>query len=389
MVVVWIEKIVNKLSRPVILYHTDPLIKPVVKGETYSGRPIILEPGFSDEVGWFNIPWRNWGDLMIDIDMPIKVVVGPHGAEGNMDWLQLYHYTGEAIINHWQELGKSSWWEFFNGGKQVRMTLTFADTRGGDARQGQDAELMHFVMQDSFNVMSVGDGTETNGAREQGYPVHGSGFHGFGFKVQGSPADEPSWFTCVGKRPGRASSKEASDFLMPVASGNSGSAPASPSRTNKKYLTVHDMSAADAPKRHEIEKMYDDVEWLGEATNSKYTQQTPAVFDMAASDNSKPYEIEEIYEGHKYESNRADAEDVDEDDNSLGRVCLNDLRTSAADEDDNTSLWDSGGSKQDEDDDKNQSGPDRVRDHYQNSPLQDSSNPQQPPLCLGVHLSGR
>merc|ERR1719265_387677 len=143
---------------------------------------------------------------MIDIDMPIKVVVGPHGAEGNVDWLQLYHYTGEAIINHWQELGKSSWWEFFNGGKQLRMTLTFADTRGGDARQGQDAELMHFVMQDSFNVMSVEDATKTNGGMEQGSPVQG--FHGFGFKVQGSLVHEDSsWFWVV-KRPGRAGSRD-------------------------------------------------------------------------------------------------------------------------------------------------------------------------------------
>lgn len=244
MVVVWIERIENQLSRPVIMYHCDPLIKPIIKGEKYSGKPIILEPGFSDEVGWFNIPWRKWGDLMIDIDMPIRVVVGPHGPDGDKDWLQLYHYTGEALLDHWQELGASTWWEFFSGGKQIRMNLTFAETRGTDARHGHDVELMHFIIQDSYNVYSVGDGSAE---KENETSATGAVTEFLGF--------------CVGKsRPNkRQASKSHAGQALQLDDPESHSS--SPERKQSQAPEIFDMAAADDTESHDVEKIYENVAW--------------------------------------------------------------------------------------------------------------------------------
>eukprot|EP00746_Dinoflagellata_sp_MGD_P003086 gnl/MRDRNA2_/MRDRNA2_106014_c0_seq1.p2 gnl/MRDRNA2_/MRDRNA2_106014_c0~~gnl/MRDRNA2_/MRDRNA2_106014_c0_seq1.p2 ORF type:complete len:242 (-),score=38.82 gnl/MRDRNA2_/MRDRNA2_106014_c0_seq1:8-733(-) len=153
MVLVWIDHITNYLDRQVIIFHSDKSYHPVVKGEQYRGKPLALEPGFDEDVDWFVIPWIGYGEMIIDIELPIKVVVGPHGANHSKDWLQFYNFQETALMSHWREMGtRTHWWDP-GSHRHVHLSLTFAEIDG--INSGEDIELVHLHFKGEFDVLTL------------------------------------------------------------------------------------------------------------------------------------------------------------------------------------------------------------------------------------------
>lgn len=157
MVVAWIDRICNFLDKEVHLYHNDPMYTPVVGGRTCRhDEPIVLAPGFSEKVDNFVIPWSGFGELLVDIEHPVKVVVGPHGMSGLQDWLQLYDFKGTAFMERWQELGSRGMLSAFDYSRHVHFTLVLS-SHHGDGDYVGDVSLMHFERVDTLGAKALAD----------------------------------------------------------------------------------------------------------------------------------------------------------------------------------------------------------------------------------------
>eukprot|EP00746_Dinoflagellata_sp_MGD_P161699 gnl/MRDRNA2_/MRDRNA2_88935_c0_seq1.p1 gnl/MRDRNA2_/MRDRNA2_88935_c0~~gnl/MRDRNA2_/MRDRNA2_88935_c0_seq1.p1 ORF type:complete len:254 (-),score=27.90 gnl/MRDRNA2_/MRDRNA2_88935_c0_seq1:66-734(-) len=220
MVLAWVDRICNFMDQDVILYHKDPIYEPRIDGKQYpAGRPIIIEPGFNDAVDNFIIPWRGFGELVIDIELPMRVVVGPHGWKGMQDWLQVYDCHNHHAMQHWQELGSRSLWCAANIYRHIHFTLVFSKERGKNVVFGNDADFVRFVRIGSQDVKTLSWSETLFGASLSQAIMPSSEEEHFTIYTPRQPCNEDANDKSAEKEQGKANNNwhcRAENLMLPV-----------------------------------------------------------------------------------------------------------------------------------------------------------------------------
>ena len=98
MAMLWIERIMNRSSKSVVLRQSDKTYHPVINGHQYANQDILVHPGQNLDASWFVVPWADYGKLTIEyVGASVYYVVGPMpGRDG--DFLRAYNGATDELI---------------------------------------------------------------------------------------------------------------------------------------------------------------------------------------------------------------------------------------------------------------------------------------------------